>query len=237
MYSQQGSDLIPPAVKNILLATAAVFLFQEFIAYNLNDMLVWFLPDTYQGLRNASPGYITAFDYLFGLVPSLVVGKFYIWQLATYMFLHGGFSHILINMFVLWMFGRELEGIWGSKEFLKYYFLTGTAAGATIFLWNLGSSVPTIGASGAVFGVLVAYALFFPDREIYVYFLFPVKAKYFVLFIGLLEFLWLPNQDGISHIGHLGGLVAGFFYLRQRYAHWGIGQNFFRGFFKKKDPF
>ena len=151
------------------------------------------------------------------------------------MFLHGGFWHIVMNMFVLWMFGCELERSWGTKEFIKYYFLTGTIAGLTIFIWNWGSFVPTIGASGAVFGILIAYAMFFPDREIYVYFLFPIKAKYFVLIIGIFEFMALPQQDGISHIGHLGGLVAGFFYLRQKYSHWGIGQNFLKDFFKKKD--
>lgn len=240
MYARSGYEMITPAVKNILLSTVAVFMFQELIAYNLNDLLIWFLPEAYQQQFRFYNPPISAFEYIFGLVPQLIIGKFYLWQLGSYMFLHGGFWHIFINMFILWMFGCELERTWGSREFLKYYLLTGIVAGVTIFLWNMfmgNPSTPTIGASGAVFGILAAYALFFPDREIYVYFLFPVKAKYFVLFIGLIEFLSLPSQDGVSHIGHLGGLIAGFFYLRHQYAHWGIGQNFFRNFFKKKDLF
>jgi membrane associated rhomboid family serine protease len=178
----------------------------------------------------------------FGLVPFLVVTKFFIWQVFTYMFLHGGFWHIAINMFILWMFGSKLEYTWGTREFIRYYLLTGVVAGFSILLWHYATGtpyVPTIGASGAVFGVLVAYALFFPDDLVYIYFLFPVRVKYFVVFMGVLEF-WalqgaLQGQSNISHIGHLGGMIAGYFYLRHRYRHWGIGRNFFRDFFKKKN--
>ncbi len=226
--------LTTPAVKNLLLATIAVFLIQDFIAPHLDGVLVWLLPENY----HSTP--ISPFALVFGVVPYIVATKFYLWQLFTYMFLHGDFFHILFNMFILWMFGCELERSWGTREFIKYYFLTGVIAGVSIVLWNIfwgNPYVPTIGASGAIFGILIAYAMFFPDREIYLYFLFPIKSKYFVLILGFLEFMALPKQDNISHIGHLGGLIAGFFYLRHRYAHWGIGQNFFKDFFKKRDRF
>lgn len=210
MHIRPGTEMITPAVKNVILANVAVFLIQ----------MLW-------------PQLVDI--RIFGLVPYLVLDQFFIWQLVTYMFLHGGFSHILFNMFAVWMFGSDLERTWGTKEFLRYYFLTGTLAGVSIFLWNFGSLVPTIGASGAVFGILAAYALFFPNQDIYIWGIFPVKAKFLALFFGLIELLMLPNQDGVSHIGHLGGMVAGYFYLRHRYRDWGIGQIFFRDFFKKKD--
>jgi len=152
------------------------------------------------------------------------------------MFLHGGFGHIFFNMFALWMFGMELERTWGTREFIKYYFLTGIAAGVSSLLWNWGSPYPTIGASGAVYGILAAYALFFPDRYVYLYFLFPIKMKYLALILGGIEFLSMYQNDGIAHIAHLGGMVVGYFYLRHRYKHWGVGQDFFKNFFRKKNP-
>ncbi len=137
-------------------------------------------------------------------------------------------------MFALWMFGVELERTWGTREFVKFYFLTGIAAGISTALFNWGSIVPTIGASGAIYGILAAYALFFPDRYVYLYFLFPIKMKYLALILGGLEFLSAYSQDGIAHVAHLGGMVVGFFYLRYKYRHWGVGQDFFKNFFKKK---
>ncbi len=216
MYARPGFSMMPPAIKNLILANIAVFLIQN----------LWFSNEYY---------------YIFGLVPIVFLQDLFIWQLGTYLFLHGGIGHIFFNMFALWIFGIELEQMWGTKEFIKYYFLTGVIAGITIVLWNffwgVGINIPTIGASGAVFGILVAFAMFFPDRYIYIWMLFPVKAKYLVLFYGVIELLMLPNQTGISHIGHLGGMVGGFFYLRHRYRRWGVGQNFFRDFFKKKGHF
>lgn len=214
MSARYGSEMVTPAVKNIILANVAVFLIQEFIAFN------------------------TSFNIIFGLTPTLIVKNFYVWQFVSYMFLHGGFMHILMNMFILWMFGCELEREWGTKEFIRYYFLTGILAGVAIFIWNFNSFGYTIGASGAVFGILVAYAMFYPDREVMLLlFPVPIKVKYFVVGIVTLEFLMLPNQSGISHIGHLGGLVAGFFYIRHKYARYGIGKNMFGNIFKKKDRF
>ncbi|MEJ2635143.1 MAG: rhomboid family intramembrane serine protease [Calditrichia bacterium] len=175
MYYQMGFGMMTPGVKNLLFANIAVFLVQ---------ML--------------APGLVPI--YYFGLVPVLVIKKLFIWQLVTYMFLHGGFGHIFFNMFALWMFGVELERTWGTREFLKFYFLTGIAAGISMVVFNWGSMVPTIGASGAIYGILAAYALFFPDRYVYLYFLFPIKMKYLALILGGLEFLSSYSQDGIAHI-------------------------------------
>ena len=153
--------------------------------------------------------------YVFGLTPALVK-KGMVWQIFTYMFLHGGFFHILFNMFALWMFGCEIERAWGTKEFVKYYFITGVGAGILTFLLSFNSTIPTIGASGAIFGILVAFAMMFPDRPIYLYFLFPIKAKYLVAFFAVIELFasFRHTSDGIGHFAHLGGMVIGYIYIK-----------------------
>ncbi|MFQ6677364.1 MAG: rhomboid family intramembrane serine protease [Fidelibacterota bacterium] len=156
---------------------------------------------------------------LFGLSPKTVWPM--IWQPVTYMFMHGGVFHVLINMFVLWMFGSEMESIWGKKEFLKYYFLTGIGSGLIWLLFNLTQPYSIlIGASGAVYGILLAYGMMFPNRTVYLYFLFPVKVKWFVIFLGVIAFISSFNSySNISHITHLSGMAIGFVYLRY-YRHW-----------------
>ncbi len=153
---------------------------------------------------------------IFGLVPEKVISQLMVWQLGTYMFLHGGFFHLLFNMFILWMFGNEIERHWGSRAFLFYYFLTGVGAGLFTLIFSWGSPIPTIGASGAIFGVLVAYGMMFPNRIVYLYFLFPIKAKYLVLLFGVIELLATLSftPDGIGHLTHLGGMVVGYFYIK-----------------------
>ena len=139
-----------------------------------------------------------------------------IWQPITYMFMHGGVWHVAINMFVLWMFGTELETIWGKNEFLKYYFVTGIGSGIIWLLFNIGgSNAILIGASGAIYGILMAYGLMFPNRIVYVYFLFPVKVKWFVIFIGAIAFFSsMGTGSNISHLTHLSGMLIGYLYLR-----------------------
>lgn len=181
---------IPPGIKNIIFLNAIIFIMQV-----LNQSLEQVI------FRN------------FALIPSEIIYHFKIWQLVTYMFLHGGFWHIFFNMFILWMFGSELEREWGTKEFLKYYFITGVGAG----IFNLLlSSAATIGASGAVYGVMLAYALRYPDRLVYIYFLFPVKVKYLMTFLVLVSFFstFGSSGDGIAHAAHLGGIIVGFAYLK-----------------------
>uniref|UniRef100_A0A7C3YS43 Rhomboid family intramembrane serine protease n=1 Tax=candidate division WOR-3 bacterium TaxID=2052148 RepID=A0A7C3YS43_UNCW3 len=155
-------------------------------------------------------------EMIFGLVPSMLF-KGYVYQLFTYMFLHGDFFHILMNMYALWLFGSELEFFWGTKEFYKYYFITGIGAGIIYSIFNFHSDIPVIGASGAVFGILLAFGMLFPERELLIIFPIPlrIKAKIFVFVIGGLEIIYLlSGSRGIAHLAHLGGLFVGFIYLR-----------------------
>jgi len=172
---------------------------------------------------------VPAITLAFGLRPADVFGSFHLWQIVTYMFLHGGIFHILFNMLALWMFGVELERMWGSKFFAKYYFVTGVGAAATTLILSV-LPVPfanqlyyslTIGASGAVYGVLLAYAMYFPNRPIYMYFFFPVPAKYFVMIMGGVSLLssLQGTGGGIAHTTHLGGLLAGYLYLKGGRTH------------------
>lgn len=143
-------------------------------------------------------------------------GNFWPWQLVTYMFLHGNFLHIFFNLFVLWMFGLQIENLWGTKRFVIYYFITGIGAGI-LHLILAAEGVPTVGASGAVFGILLAFGMMFPNREIMLIFLpIPIKAKYFVIMIGAFElFAGVSGlQTGIAHFAHLGGIVIGFILIR-----------------------
>jgi membrane associated rhomboid family serine protease len=164
----------------------------------------------------------------FGLVPAAVVPGLRIWQPLTYLFLHDVNSiwHIVLNMFTLWMFGRELELVWGMNRFLRYYFLTGVGAGiinvivktVPYFFGHGFSYVPTIGASGAIFGVLIACAVLFPEREV-TFLLLPIRIKMrtVVTVMVVLTFLGTLGlgDDKVSHLCHLGGLVVGYFYLRR----------------------
>jgi len=156
---------------------------------------------------------------IFGLSTSTVWPL--VWQPVTYMFMHGGFWHVAINMFVLWMFGGELESIWGRNDFLKYYFVTGVGAGLIWVIFNIGGSgAILIGASGAVYGILMAYGLIFPNRTVYLYFLVPIKVKWFVIFIGAMAFFSsMGAGSSISHLTHLSGMLIGYIYLRFS-DHW-----------------
>jgi membrane associated rhomboid family serine protease len=188
-----GPGPITPAVKWLIIANVAMFL-----ATLIYEPIIGFL----------------------GLTPKIVVERFWIWQLATYLFLHGGPVHILFNMLGIWMFGVELERLWGTRQFLKYYAITGVGAGLTVLAVGLvlGASsetyrFPTIGASGALYGLLVAFAYYYPDRPLLMFFLFPIPAKYFVMIVGAMAFLSAP-QSRVSEAAHLGGLVIGYLYLR-----------------------
>jgi membrane associated rhomboid family serine protease len=163
------------------------------------------------------------------LVPAQVLFDYSIWQLVTYMFLHSlQVSHILFNMLMLWFFGGEVEQVWGSRRFLSYYFFTGVGA-ALIYclgmgLWALATGdtrslvIPVVGASGALFGIMLAYGIVFGDRTIYFMMLFPMKARFFVLLMGLIEFANMITSQAsgseVAYFAHLGGLLAGFLYIQ-----------------------
>lgn len=164
---------------------------------------------------------------LLGLVPWRVVHEVAIYQFVTYLFLHGGFFHIFFNMLMLWMFGRELEQTWGPKFFLKYYFLTGIGAGVVSFLFSPASQSVTIGASGAIMALLVAYAMLNPNRTVYIYMLFPVKVKYLVLFLVAFDLFGAVGPgDGVARVAHLGGALIGFLYLKVDWRMSMLGKKF-----------
>ncbi len=195
---------VPPAIKWLLISNAAIFVVY-FLAVQLRIIpLVW----------------------LFGalsLTPAWVIKGAILWQPVSYLFLHSphGFGHILFNMLMLWMFGSDLERDWGTRRFLNFYLFCGIGAGlcdvAARFLWAPSElHIPTIGASGAIYGVLLAYGLLYPNRTILFGLLFPIPARIFVLILGGIAFLstFGASGSGISHVAHLGGMAFGYFHLR-----------------------
>ena len=227
-----GFNMLPPVVKNLLIINILFFLATLALSrfgIDLNKYLALYYPASKQ---------------------------FGIWQLVSYMFMHGGWMHILFNMFALWMFGNVLENVWGPKRFLNFYLISGIGAGLTQILvafirlqahhlsltpdemnmvysegykilmsgrnysdpslsfYNIILNIPTIGASGAIFGILLAFGMMFPNSLIYVYFAIPIKAKYFVMIYGAIElFSGISNRagDNVAHFAHLGGMVFGYF--------------------------
>lgn len=152
---------------------------------------------------------------LFGLVPALVSQGLALWQPFTYMFLHGSFFHILFNVFALWMFGSVLENLWGTKKFVRFFFICGLGAAAFHVLLKPHSPVAVIGASGAIYGLLAAFALEFPDAIVYLYFLFPIKARTMAIALCVIEFAASFNPySHIANLAHLGGLLTGLAYLK-----------------------
>jgi len=178
------------AIKWLIIANISVYIIQMFLGRN--------------------------FLLTFGLVPVRVVRNLWLWQIFTHMFVHGGLFHLLINLFVLWMLGKPIEEEWGTSSFLKYYFTCGVGASIFVLLTSLNSRIPIVGASGAIYGILVAFAMLYPDSIIYLYFLFPIKAKHFAILIGVVAFLsgLSGGKSNIGDFGHLGGLLVGYVYLK-----------------------
>lgn len=193
---QFGPGPLTPAVKFLLIANIGMF------------VVTTFAP----ALRMA-----------LGLQPAAVIGSLAVWQLLTYMFVHADVLHILFNMLTLWMFGVELERLWGTPFFSRYYGLTGVGAGVCTVLVSLlpfGFAQQmyvaiTIGASGAIYALLLAYALYFPNRQI-IFIIFPLPARVFVMILGGIALLFSLSspEGGVAHIAHLSGLVIGYLYLR-----------------------
>lgn len=183
---------LTPWVKRLIIANAIIFLL------------------TWTGVIPLS----WAADYL-GFNPTEILTE--PWSILSYMFVHAGFLHVFVNMLALFFFGPPLEERWGGTEFIKFYTVCGVGGALFTFLFGGGTIV---GASGAVFGVMLAYALNWPDNLIWIWAIFPVKAKYFVLFLGALSFFsaFSGASDGIAHFAHLGGLVVGYVYLKKGWA-------------------
>lgn len=160
------------------------------------------------------------FLFQYGALWPIGSGKFEIWQPVSYMFLHGGLGHIFFNLFALWMFGQAIENYWGSRRFIVYYLLTGIGAALTQLVF-VEANAPTLGASGAVYGILLAFGMMFPHR--YIVLLIPpipIKAKYFVAIFGVIELMngVLGTQAGVANFAHLGGMVFGYILIR----YWGL---------------
>jgi membrane associated rhomboid family serine protease len=201
-YIRSYPDSFPIGVKWLLISNTAIF-FLMVIAAKINpDTAEWFLP--------------------LELAPIMVI-HLAVWQLVTYMFLHGGIMHILFNMLTLYWFGPDLERTWGLQRFLKYYMICGVGAGVCVVIVALFSggramTTPTVGASGAILGLILAYGLLFPDRTILFFFVIPMKVRHFVWIIGLLAFFYsiTDTNSGVSNVAHLGGMLVGYFYLRAK---------------------
>jgi membrane associated rhomboid family serine protease len=181
---------LPPVTQALLLANVAIFFLGELLG----------------------PGLLAAF----ALWP--LGNGFWPWQVVTYAFLHGSFNHLFFNMLGLWMFGSELEHLWGQRRFVQFYAASVLAAAATQLVVNamLGTGAPTIGASGGLFGLLLAFAMVFPNRTILLFFVLPMKAKWLVALYGILELyqgVYVLNS-GVAHFAHLGGMFGGLLMLR-----------------------
>ena len=153
---------------------------------------------------------------IFSLFPILIRQYGWVWQVFTYMFLHGSFIHVFFNMYALLLFGRPLEQRWGKSRFLMFYFFTGVGAGIVTLIWHLFGNpyIPTIGASGAIFGIVLAFGLEFPDALLLLFFLIPVRARYAAFIFGGIELLMIAtgSMRGIGHFTHLAGLLFGYIY-------------------------
>ncbi|MBR5398683.1 MAG: rhomboid family intramembrane serine protease [Bacteroidales bacterium] len=185
---------LPPALKHIIIINVVMFVATLIIGDRMYE--------------------------IFALFP---IGSpwFQIWQPVTHMFMHGGFFHIFFNMYTLFFFGMALERTWGSKKFVIYYFVTGLGAAAchlaVMYFQGAPLNVPTVGASGAVYGVLLAYGMLYPNSRITMVFPIPVtlKAKWFVVIFGAIELVTgiFDTTSGIAHFAHLGGMIFGFFLI------------------------
>ena len=209
-----GGNWVTPVIKQLFIIITLVFVLQT-VALVLH-------PPTYRWMVTQ-----------FGVVPTEVVFHGKIWQPFTYIFLHGGLLHWLLNLLVLYMFGCDVERVWGKKRFTKYFFVTGVGAGICVVLAKMlgsisglaRSDVPTIGSSGAIYGVLVAAAVLFPDRQIW---LFPLPVtlpmRPFVFIMGLIAFFGTlgAGGDGVSDVAHLSGLMIGWIYLRRGTYFFGV---------------
>ncbi len=212
-------QILPPVVKNLLIINALFYLADVVFGFKGIELTDWL------GLH-----YFKAPDFA-------------IWQPVTYMFMHANFGHLFFNMFALWMFGAAIENYWGTKRFLVFYFVAGIGAAIVYEAWQYidftfvkhlwdyqlvqvsqYQSITVqeylnyftlVGASGAVYGLLLAFGMLFPNSLIYLYFLIPIKAKWFVLIFGGIEVLYcvFASGDGIAHIAHLGGMLFGFFLI------------------------
>lgn len=223
---------VQSVVVGLIIINVVVFLLTEFAQIPVpRRFLVSLMRRGQAGLASILQRY-GIFITFFSLFPVMIRYYGWVWQVFTYMFLHGSLLHIFFNMYALLLFGKPLEDRWGKGEFLKFYFFTGVGAGIVTFFWNLVSNplIPTIGASGAIFGIVLAFGLEFPETVLLLFFILPVRAKYAALIFGGIELAMIATGSlrGIGHFTHLAGLLFGYIYylwrIRGRYRrkkyHW-----------------
>jgi membrane associated rhomboid family serine protease len=200
---------LPTGVKWLIISNVAIFIVYFFASRFIGDGA--FIP--------------------LKLIPAMVMHGA-VWQLFTYLFLHstGDFFHILFNMLALWMFGAPVEETWGTKRFLQYYFICGVGAGICVVLADVMFANPyqaTIGASGAIYGLLLAFGMMFPNQTVLMSFLFPIKAKYMVMIFGAIAFLSsFQTGSAVSNLAHLGGMLFGFVYMKTQFGKRVAGPGF-----------
>ena len=199
-------SVFPPVIKNLLILNGLVFFAQQ-VPTTATFLIQWAALWPF-----SVPEAVRTFSGAVVQIPG-----FWPWQLVTYAFLHGGLWHLLFNMFALWMFGVQIENSWGSRRFAIYYFICVIGAGVVQALVMWGQPVPTLGASGGVFGVLVAFGMMFPNQRIMLLIPpIPIKAKWFVIGYGAIElFLGVTGgQAGVANFAHVGGAVVGFLVIQ-----------------------
>jgi membrane associated rhomboid family serine protease len=186
-----GPGFTPDVIKWLIAANVAVFLLQ-----GVTGITAWLAVESHA-----------------------VWQGFQLWRLATYMWIHGGPWHLIVNMLTLWMFGSEVAGAWGTRRFLQYYLVSGVGAGVIIALWHgaravlgFGEVAYTLGASGAIYAVLLAYSLLWPNRTVmFIFPPIPIRALYFIPFLFVMDLIFAT--PGVSYVGHLGGVIVGFLLL------------------------
>ncbi len=194
-----GLPPVTQVVRSLMIACGAIWLVQ----FTLDSILGVWDPSLW-----------------FGVVPQRVLSG-WIWQPFTYMFLHstGNMFHLIMNLFFLYMVGGDLERHWGAHRFLRYFLICGVGAGlfVTAAGWISGTNAPTIGASGAIYGLLLAFGTIFADRVFLFMFIFPIRARTLSWILFAVAFLstWDPRPGGVSHVAHLGGMVVGYLYLKR----------------------
>lgn len=204
-YRLKPNPMLPPVIKRLLFLNIAIFIIQS--VTSLEDHLIdWFalwpigMPEGYSRFSQLND-----------------IPTFQVWQIVSYSFLHGNFMHLFFNMFALWMFGIQIEQLWGARRITVYYFVCVIGAAIIQLIVNgvpesIEEYVPTIGASGGVFGILLAFGMMFPNQRLFLLFPpIPVKAKWVVIAYGVLELLLgvTGTQTTVAHFAHLGGMLFG----------------------------
>lgn len=211
-YRPPTWSMMPPVIKNLLIINALVF-FAQYVFSGATANPVFGPIEQWFALWPIAGPDIVRTPY-----GDLPWPQFWPWQIVTMAFLHGGIGHILMNMFILWMFGMRIENVWGSRRFLTYYFacVIGASLAQLAIVYLTDGLYPTLGASGGVLGVLLAFGMMYPEEPIYLYFLFPIKAKWLVVGLAALDLYAgvTGTQAGVANFAHLGGMLTGFLMIQ-----------------------